>query len=165
MSSYLTVSDFRLLSLMPGEFVDTLETRYPGFVAGQITIVSDWIDSRLRKRYVAPFGAPVPDVIRGWCARLVTPRVWHRRGVDPTDAQWTLVKEDADAASAEVLEAANSETGLFDLPLRSDTTPGVDAITQGGPFAYSEQSPYSWTDLQGLAGRQEDQNRTGGSSR
>jgi hypothetical protein len=163
MPAYLTVAEFKTLSLMPGEFVDVIETRYPGFIDAQLLTVSDWIDARLRKRYLVPFVVPYPVAVRGWLAKMVTPRVWHKRGVDPTDAQWGTIKQDATDAIAEVAEAANSDTGLFDLPLLPDVQ-GSSAISQGNTRAYSEQSPYSSMDVQGQIGRQEDQYGRGGTS-
>ena len=162
MPAYLTVAEFTTLSLMPSEFVATIETRYPGFIDAQLLTVSDWIDARLRKRYLVPFVAPYPVAARGWLARMVTPRVWHKRGIDPTDAQWPMIQKDAEDAVTEITEAANSDTGLFDLPL----LPGLQgsAISQGNTRAYSEQSPYSSMDVQGQAGHQEDQYGRGGTS-
>jgi hypothetical protein len=120
----------------------------------------------LRKRYASPFfafdGTPpevTPPTVQAWLARIVTWRVMLRRGVDPNDVQADTIKEDHDLAQAEVLEAANSETGWFDLPLRLDEN--GSAITQANPRSYSEQSPYVYTDLQAATARTEDENGRG----
>lgn len=160
MPAYLTVAEFTTLTLMPNEFVAVIETRYPGFIDAQLLTVSDWLDARLRKRYLVPFVAPYPVAARGWLAKIVTPRVWLKRGVDPTDAQWPVIQQDATDAIAEVTEAANSDVGLFDLPVAPGAS--LSAISQGNTSVYSEQSPYAWTDVQGTGGHQEDQYGRGG---
>lgn len=159
MSAYLTIARFKLLSTIPSVFVDTVETTDPGYTDAQLSYWSDWIDSHLRKRYAAPFASPVPGAVEGWLARIVTPRVWTKRGVDPTDAQYQEVKGEDLEARAEIDRAANSETGLFDLPLRANTTDS--GIVKGFPASYSEQSPYVWTTQQYQRGKSEDESGSG----
>ncbi len=154
MASYLTLAEFRTLTLMPPTDVDELDVRVPGFIALQLEIVSAEIDSRLAKRYAVPFASPYPIAVRGWLSRIVTRTAYLKRGIDPDDPQWQSYDEDAKAARVELLEAANSDTGLFELPLRSDTS--VIGVSKGGPYAYSERSPYVWTSRQASAGRDED---------
>lgn len=156
---YLDKAAFAILTVMPAESVDAIEMVAPGWIDGQLTYWSGWIDSRLRKRYAAPFSAPYPEAVTGWLARIVTVRCFLRRGVDPTDLQFEEIKADADRAMEEIKEAADSNEGLFDLPLRADTT--ASGISRGGPFGYSEQSPYVWTDGQAETGRNEDRNGGG----
>lgn len=152
--AYLTVDQFKNLSVMPAEYIDALEQVAPGWVQSQLEYWSAWINSRLRKRYDAPFAEPYPEAVTGWLARIVTVRCWLRRGVDPQDEQFREVKDDATAAQAEIQEAADAVEGLFDLPLRANTT--ASGISKGFPRGYSEQSPYVWTDEQGRVGRDED---------
>lgn len=163
MAAYLTLAQFKTLTVMPSSFVDALEVAQPGWVDIQLLYWSDWIDSRLRKRYAVPFVAPVPLAAQGWLTRIVTVRCYLRRGVDPTDQQYADIKADDVAARDELREAADSDAGLFDLPLRADLT-ATSGISQGNPRAYSEQSPYAWTDVQGRIGRQQDESGNGGSS-
>jgi hypothetical protein len=163
MAAYLTLAKFKLLTVMPGSFVDAIETVSPGWVDAQLLHESDWIDTRLRKRYLAPFVSPVPLIVEGWLQRMVTVRCFLKRGVDPTDRQYATIEKDWADALAEIKEAADSEKGLFDLPLRADVN--ASGISQGNPRSYSEQSPYAWTDVQGRAGRYEDQSGNGGQSR
>ena len=82
-----------------------------------------------------------------------------KRGVDPSDQQFSEIREDATKAEKEIEEAANSHDGLFDLPLLdSEKTSG---ISKGGPRVYSEASPYVFMDVQRDAGRGEDDSRRG----
>ncbi len=145
---------------MPEVFVLHVEKDTPGWIATQLEYWARWIDSRLRKRYASPFAAfddspPTPASVQGWLARIVTVRVWLKRGIDTDDLQFSTVNDDAAAAMLEVLEAANSDEGWFDLPLRVDQD--GSAITRGNPRSYSEQSPYVHTDLQRETGRNEDE--------
>ena len=159
--AYLTVDEYKAIALIPASWVDELESMpgNAGFTAMQLEVGSDYLDSRLRKRYAAPFQAPVPGIIKQWLARLVTPDVLIKRGVNATDQQFEKIVEKAAAADAQILEAANAETGLFDLPLRDDTV--ASGITSGATRAYSEQSPYVWMDQQRAIARHEDKYRRG----
>lgn len=159
MSAYLTVPAFKNLSVMPGAYVDEIEAGQAGWLAAQLDYWSDWIDSRLRKRYSVPFASPYPGTVTGWLARIVTREAWLHRGVDAQDRQWETIEQDAKDAKVEVGEAADSDKGLFDLPLRDDTT--ASAIAKGTPRSYTEASPYAWTDEQGRVGHAEDRNRGG----
>jgi hypothetical protein len=157
--AYLTIEGFKAASVMPDEDVDALVARYPAFLDEQLDQFSAWIDARLRKRYAAPFAAPYPRAVVRWLAALVTERACLKRGVDPNDEQMQRILQDAADSRAEVLEAANGEEGLFDLPARADTT--ESGITRGGPLGYSEQSPYVWKDVQAASARDEDRNGRG----
>lgn len=159
MTAYLTASEFELLSLAPPNILDEIEDASTGWVDAQLETQSRWIDARLSKRYAAPFEAPYPEVVRAWLARLVTFRCYLRRGVDPSDLQMAEIKADRDSALLEILEAANSEMGLLELPMREgDESAGV---SRGGTRVYAEASPYVFADAQGATGRGEDTNRGG----
>lgn len=165
MTVYLTYQGFCGLSTMPQRFVDDVETRSPGFTDKQIAYWSRWLDTRLRKRYATPFHAhddvpdPTPLSVQGWIVRIVTLRVWLRRGVDSNDEQFAIIKEDEETARAEILEAANGEESWFDLPARDDKDGSL--IARGGPRSYSEQSPYVYTDSQARTAHSEDSNGSG----
>lgn len=139
---------------MPPEFVDALEELQPGWVNAQLEQMSRWIDTRLMKRYKVPFAppTPAPEVVLVWLTRLVTFEVWQRRGWDPQDPQAVQIQRSAEQAREDVKEAADSVTGLYDLPLLD----GASLITKQRPFSYTEASPYVWTDAQVIAGREED---------
>lgn len=159
MGGYLTLARFRQLTLMPGSFVDEIETVDPGWVDTQLTVESARINSRLAKRYAVPFGEPVPLAIEAWLTKIVTWNAYLKRGEDPTDKQSAEYRAQAEGAWMEIKEAADSDLGLFDLPLRSDND--LSAIARGSPRAYSEQSPYVWQDQQAQTAKREDENRLG----
>lgn len=146
MTAYLDLAGFKSLTVMPSGDVDAIEAAAPGWILANLTSFSERIDARLRKRYAVPFGAPYPEIVKSWLTRLVTLRAYLRRGVDPADPQFSAIKEDALEAEKELLEAANSETGLFDLPLLA--TSSTSAIARGAPLGYAESDPYAWTDVQ-----------------
>ena len=159
MASYLTTAEFKTRTIADGTLVDAIEDVDAGWTLIQLEEASAWIDSRLRKRYAAPFSTPYPVQVLSWLTRLVTVRCYLKRGVDATDEQFLSVQQDAADAKAEILDASNGDAGLFDLPLRSDTT--ATGISKGGPFGYSEQSPYVWASMQRSTGRSEDSNGRG----
>lgn len=98
---------------------------------------------------------PIPEEMLQWITDVATPRVYERRGVNPTnDQQMVTMEKRAETALAEVLEAANSKDGLFDLALNADV--GGSGITQGSPLVHTETSPYRWQDEQRRRGRRED---------
>lgn len=157
--AYIDLARFRLLSVMPGEDIDALETRNPGWIDAQAELVSRGLDARLNKRYATPFLAPYPAAVEDWITRILTKRAYVKRGVDPSDQQFVDVAADAQLALDEIKEAADATNGLFELPLRADLT--ANGITRGGPFGRSEQSPYAWTTEQARIGRDEDRNGSG----
>jgi hypothetical protein len=152
---WLDIPALKLRSTMPTEDIDLLNTRYAGFVAAQLATIQAWIESRLRKRYAVPFAAPVPEIALNWLAAIVTLAMYQRRGWQSTGAENEIIIKAADDARAEIKEAADSQAGLFDLPLREDA-PTTSGIVFGGPLGYSEQSPYRWADLQRLDAIAED---------
>jgi hypothetical protein len=158
--AYLDLDLFKARTIMPSAHVDELETVAPGWFASQFEQFSRWIDSRLRKRYAVPFAEDaVPETVRSWLARIVTMRAYLRRGIDPSDAQFEVIRQDHQDALDEVKEAADSHEGLFDLPLLD--TADATAISKPATRAYSEQSPFVGFDRQACIGREEDSNGSG----
>lgn len=156
MASYLTLEEFKLRSMMPQQQVDALEVAEPGFIAAALAMNSDWINARLRKRYLAPFASPYPPVVLGWLTAMTTLQCYGKSGWSPgSKSDEASIIDAAKEAREEVKEAADSKEGLFDLPLDTGDSSGV---SKGGPLSYSEASPYAWTTLQSNTGRDEDSN-------
>lgn len=143
MASYLDIAGLKTRTIMPALDFDALDT---GFVEARLAIGTSEINGRLRKRYAAPFASPVPEIVLGWLTAIVTPDLYLRRGWDPSSEQSASVIAEAARARAEMKEAADSVEGLFDLPLRENTTD--EGISKGTPVVYAEASPYSWMDAQ-----------------
>lgn len=156
MSQYVQITDVKMLGSMPSEDIDQLETLYPGITNATATAVSGLFDSKLAKRYGAPFTAPYPDAIVFNVAREVAWRLWLKRGYNPSGQLDQSLEKDHLEAIAWLDEAANSQTGLVELPSKQDVLGASGAVNRGGPLAYHESSPWTWTDLQRTAGRTED---------
>lgn len=136
--AYLDDDTYLDLTILPAEYIAEVDV---GWLNAQLAYWSAAIDARLRKRYAAPFAEPYPIVVTGWLARLVDVRVLLKRGVDATDAQFVDVSQSAKDALTEIKEAADAKDGLYDLPLRADTT--ATGIVAPTPGFYSELSPYT----------------------
>src|SRR5262249_40937353 len=145
LASYLDLSGFKLRSEMPDEDIDLVEQRYPGYLAAKLDEETAWINGRLKKRYAAPFKDPVPTIVLGWLAKIVTPAAYKKRGWNPSSEQDQDILKEAETAREEIKEAADSNEGLFELPVRQDL-PGGTGVVFGGPLGYAEASPYTWTD-------------------
>jgi hypothetical protein len=145
------------LTLAPGTYVDAIETLEAGWLLRRLTHWSAWINARLAKRYAVPFAASplTPETVTGWLEAIVTWEVYLKRGADPTDAQLVDIKKRYDDALADVNDAANNEQSRPELPLRNDTN--AQGITRGGPLAYVEVSPYTWSQVQRDAAEDEPQ--------
>lgn len=153
---YMSVADFRVRTVMPQASVDALESREPDFLQTTLNDWSAWINARLAKRYAVPFGDPPPTVVVVWLTQIVTFAAYAKLGWQPSSEQdRTAIVDPATQAKADVKEAADAKDGLFDLPLRSDTT--TSGVAVGGPLAYAEASPYRWADLQAIDGREDDE--------
>lgn len=136
--AYLDITGYTNLSVLPASYIAAVS---PDKLTAQLDYWSAIIDARLTKRYTTPFATPVSHVVRGWLARLMDPVIHRIAGVDATDAQYSDTVESAREAMAEIKEAADAKDGLYDLPLRSDTT--ATGITRVPTLAYSELSPYT----------------------
>lgn len=147
----ITFEQWRLRTVMPPESVDALEMRRPGYVAARLALRTTEIHARLAKRYAVPFASPAPDVACMWLEQIVTGDAYEALGYAP-GAHDERIIEAAKAAQEALKEAANSEVGLYELPLRADLA-SSDGVERGGPLFYAEQSPYEWTDAQVAAVR------------
>ena len=88
---------------------------------------------------------PIPEAFLDWLTVLVSLDLYWKRGSNPQDPAVAALSERRLAVMKEVEEAANSQTGLFDLPLADGQT---TAVTTGGPMGYSEASPYRAFDIE-----------------
>jgi len=147
MARFQTVSEFKARSILPQASVDLLEAQEPGFLQGALDDWQEEIEARLRKRYSTPFATPVPRTVLRWQTKLVTRDAYHKLGYNPSSQQdRDAVDGAAERCEAELKEAADAKDGLFDLPLRADSS--AAGASRGGAFGYSEQSPYVWADNQ-----------------
>ncbi len=138
---------------MPPADVNALEANRSGFITKRLEIRTGEIHARLAKRYATPFSSDSPpDAVVGWLVALVTLDAYMARGFNPGSEQDGIVVADSQRAQDAIKEAADSQTGLYDLPLRQDSV-GTSGVTLGGPLGYSEASPYEWTDVQAEAVR------------
>lgn len=151
--AYVDGDFIRLVGSMPPADIDALEVLYPGVVEGVSKAVSRLFDSKLIKRYAAPFEDPIPEALRWNVAHVVVSVLWQKRGYNPGSAQDQIIEKNKAEAFAWLTEAADSEKGLVELPLRQGDP---EAVTKGGPLGYSEASPFVWTDIQAEAARFED---------
>lgn len=165
MARYLDTPRFRELSIMPSSDVDQIEALESEWIQRRLDRAGDFLDVRLAKRYAVPFGddpsppatvrANVPGTVEDWIVGIVTLEAYSKRGFNPSSASdEAAIVMPATRAREEILEAANSETGLFELPMRSTAT--SSGVSRGGPLGYSETSPYVWTDRQVEDGAAED---------
>lgn len=156
MPSPVTPAQFREHTIMPPDAVDELEDRRPDFIQARLDFRWNWIQARLRKRYdVAAMAADPPETAIGWLVDLVTKDAYDARGYDPSsESDKEAIIQRAVDAKAEITEAANSETGLFELPPLASVQ--TDGVSKAGPLGSAEQSPYVWADAQAEVGRAED---------
>jgi len=88
-----------------------------------------------------------PDALLDWIARCVLPDMWRARGANPSDAQTADAIADREAVLKDVqVEASDASTGLIELPLANDEA--GSGVSQGGPYGYTEASPYVAFDVQ-----------------
>lgn len=161
MVAYLDSTAFALKTLLPQPVLDDVESATPGWLAAQLTDFGDYIDTRLAKRYGVPFAAPYPVIVVQWTVHVVQWRAYLKRGVNSLDQQAQSYEALHDRALTELEEAANSETGLFDLPINTGEAVKSSAIRTGYPLSYTETSPYVSQDRKATTGRTEDENKTG----
>jgi hypothetical protein len=131
---------------MPSLDVDELHRREPGFILATAAAIQDEIDAQLRKRYPVPYAAPVPFLVLGWMGALLTPVLFDKRGVNPSDEQQERIDKRAEKAREQITEAADAVNGKWDLVLRADTA--ASGLQQPEPLSYSEQSAYTSKHLQ-----------------
>lgn len=118
--------------------------------------------AHLRKRYdVTKIDTNnPPDALLDWIARCVLPDMWRARGSNPSDAQTADAIVDREAVLKDVqVEASDASAGLLELPLANDEA--GSGVSQGGPYGYTEASPYVAFDVQRSTARFEDESGCG----
>jgi hypothetical protein len=96
---------------------------------------------------------PIAEAFLDWLTVLVTLDLYWKRGSNPQDPALVSLTERRTQVLEEVKEAADSNTGLFDLPISEDEG---SSISTGFPLGSSQASPYVWTDAQEARGARED---------
>ena len=166
MSQYLTAERFKILTLLPGNVIEDIES-VPGqeaWLDEQLKAVSAHINSRLAKRYNVPFEDPAPPIVEQWAVNIVSANAWLKRGISATDETFIEYKERAATSQSEILEAANGEAGLFELPHAGPDGKPTTAVKRGHTLAYSEASPYVGLSVQARRARREDDHGRGSNS-
>lgn len=119
------------------------------FVEAQCAIFESKLHDQLRNRYAVPFLHPNATA-KGWIAAQVAFEVLRKRGVDPTDVMYGEYRDAAQLARDEITAAANSDTGLFELPLLVSVTP-----VARGFRGISDADPAAWKRRQGVRAAEE----------
>lgn len=147
MPSYLALATYRQRTTVDGSLVDLCVNKGKD-VGWWLDAASAEINMRLAKRYAVDFGdpGPVPDAIIKWLIRLVNVDVWECTGGLPEGRVDGWADEARKQVYVELEKAADSEKGLFELPLRNTDLLGNSAINQGGPYVRSYLTPHDVND-------------------
>lgn len=149
MPSYLTFDEYSARSMIRASLIGQAGSSK---VTVWLNERSSKIRARLVKRYAVDFTdpGPTPDVVLSWLRDLVDHDVQEYVGGTPEGREDEWIAKRAEKADAEIKEAADSETGLFELPLRNTDPTGSSAINKGGPFVASNNTIYGFFDGQAL---------------
>lgn len=135
MPSYLTFAEYSARSQIRASLI-----AQAGSAKVEVWLAerSSKIRARLVKRYAVDFTdpGPTPDVLLGWLRDLVDRDVQEYVGGQPEGREDEWIVKRYDQAEAEIKEAADSETGLFELPLRNADPLGTSAINKGAPIVH-----------------------------
>ena len=146
--AYVDVTDFRLLTPIPSADLDTLETAEPGATVRALAAGDGYVDARLRKRYLVPLTAPVPEPVKAIVSAVATRLLYAKIGVQASSEVAKFIADDFENAMKFLRELADGADGLAELPLRADLTT-TEGVSKGGPFACTGESPYAWLDDEG----------------
>lgn len=142
---YLTYEQLADYSELPIEY---LAEAGPDFCTAQIAIAESRIRDQLSKRYNMDAIVSANDTLKGWIAALVSVKVLTRRGIDPTDILWKTIQDAATIANDEIKQAAQSDTGRFDLPRAT-------AVRKSVIVGSSDHDPHAWIRRQAIKTRDE----------
>lgn len=145
MPSYLTFDEYGARSMIRASLIGQAGSPK---VTVWLNERSSKIRARLVKRYAVDFTdpGPTPDVVLSWLRDLVDHDVQEYVGGTPEGREDEWIAKRAEKADAEIKEAADSEKGLFELPLRNTDLLGNSAINQGGPYVRSYLTPHDVND-------------------
>lgn len=149
MPTYLTLAAYRSITTIPSSLVDDCAAKGKD-VGRWLELGSADIRARLVKRYAVDFSdpGPVPDKIIKWLVLLVDIDVWKCVGGAPEGREDAWADKDRDRVEAELKEAADAETGLFELPPRNTDPLGASAVNKGGPVVQSFNTIYGFFDAE-----------------
>lgn len=156
MSNPFTLAHFQEITVMDPDGVQAVVDRRPQYLEARSDARFNQIMARLRKRYdVAVMSANPPETVKLWWVALLTKDAYAARGFDPSakDDEESILGAAREAEEA-IKEAADSEKGLYELPLLQTLT--TSGVSRGAPLAYSEASPYTAGDILRRDGSSED---------
>lgn len=107
------------------------------------------IKARLVKRYSVESdfqSGDVPEKITEWLVILTDVDVWKCTGGIPEGREDGWADKDRERVDAETKEAANSDDGLFELPLRASDSLGKSAVNKGGPHVIKFTTGFDYFD-------------------
>jgi hypothetical protein len=147
MPSYLTIAAYKTITTIDASVVDLCAAKGKD-VGRWLELKSGHIRARLVKRYAVDFNdpGPPPDKIIEWLVLLVDILVWACAGGLPEGREDGWAKEAEKTTLDEIKEAADSETGLFELPLRDTDPLGTSAINKGPPFVVAYNTGFDYFD-------------------
>lgn len=144
--AYVDIEYVQLIGTVPPQVLAAFHEANPGAVDAICESVSRMFDARLHKRYATPFAAPVPEALRFHVAQVVSYQIWLKVGYNPGSAQDEAIKTARDDALEWLKDAADSQAGTVELPVREAPVDGdTSAISRSRPLSYNEASPYTWT--------------------
>ena len=146
--SYATLQQVRRLGVMRPSDIDRIEAQEPGITLERAEAVTSVLNSKLMKRYRLPFMQPYPLSLAKYVAVVVSYELLTDvRGLNPESDQKDAAEKALAKVEAWLTAAVDPEGG--DVELRAaEAGLGPSAVSAGGPYGYSEASPYTWTDAQ-----------------
>lgn len=129
--------------------IDRIELQEPGITMERAEAITATANTRLSKRYRTPFNVQNPPLALIKYVAVMTSGelLFSVRGINPESDQSDQAKDAM--ARAELWLTAAVDTKDGDAELRAaESGLGDSAVNVGGPLAYSEASPYAWTDRQ-----------------
>lgn len=121
-TAYVSEADFRKSTRLAVAVVNSIDTERPDFIDVALSERSAELNARLRKRYNVPLTmAEVPTMVRRWVIVLVSYDVLTASGFPANGSEEPIVAE-YQLALEQIKETADTENGLYELPLYADET-------------------------------------------